>query len=248
MIRHKVILSAASPTPPNTRRYPLSYVFSGHYYWDDGNLYAQEASGLWWSDVAYSDTNAHFLHMAGNYLNPQDNTVKDDGIALRCVSYFIFARRYPLSYVLSGFYSWYDGTLGYQETIAGYWWSTAALSNSDAYDLGIGTSAIFTHGNHTKTNGMALRYISVSNFTRRYPLSYVYSGNYAGTTGSMQYQGTDGYNWSTTAKDNGISYAFYFGDNALVTIDREYPKTVYFALRFTKCPSVSAFVCILGYI
>ena len=45
-------LSAASPTPCYTRRYPLSYVYSGRYGWGGGNLISQDFDGDWWSTAA----------------------------------------------------------------------------------------------------------------------------------------------------------------------------------------------------
>ncbi|MBQ3469849.1 hypothetical protein IJH16_02665 [Candidatus Saccharibacteria bacterium] len=79
-------LSAASPTPPNTRRYPLSYVFSGNYLWGDGDLYGQGSIGLWWSATASSASGAYDLYMTSSNLFPQDNSNIARGATLRCVS------------------------------------------------------------------------------------------------------------------------------------------------------------------
>ena len=70
------------------RRYPLSYVFSGYYYWGDGNLYYQGFAGYWWSTAAYSDSNAYYLSTLSSFLNPHDNGTKAFGFALRSISRF----------------------------------------------------------------------------------------------------------------------------------------------------------------
>ena len=68
------------------RRYPLSYVFSGRYYWGSGTLYYQDSGGYWWSTAAYSGSNAYYLGMDSSNLGPQSNANKAFGFALRCVS------------------------------------------------------------------------------------------------------------------------------------------------------------------
>ena len=68
------------------RRYPLSYVFSGRYYWGSGTLYYQDSGGYWWSTAAYSGSNAYYLGMDSSNLGPQSNANKAYGFALRCVS------------------------------------------------------------------------------------------------------------------------------------------------------------------
>ena len=90
--RQLAFLSAASTTPPNTRRYPLSYVYSGRYSWGDGDLYLQDSYGVWWSTAASSDSNAYLLYMDSNSLLPQHNVNKALGFALHCVSY---STKYP---------------------------------------------------------------------------------------------------------------------------------------------------------
>ncbi|MBR5408419.1 hypothetical protein IK112_00530, partial [Candidatus Saccharibacteria bacterium] len=59
------------------------YVFSGEYYWGNGDLYGQNSVGYWWSTAAYSDSNAYHLYMNSSALNPQYNYNKADGFALR---------------------------------------------------------------------------------------------------------------------------------------------------------------------
>ena len=69
------------------RRYPLSYVFSGYYYWGNGNLTNPDSVGYWWSTAANSDSNAYHVLMHSSALNPQSNANKALGFTLRCVSY-----------------------------------------------------------------------------------------------------------------------------------------------------------------
>ena len=70
-----------------SRRYPLSYVYSGYYYWGNGNLNGQDSLGYWWSTAAYSDSRAYSLAMSSSHLDPQDNSSEALGFALRCISY-----------------------------------------------------------------------------------------------------------------------------------------------------------------
>ncbi|MBQ3469474.1 hypothetical protein IJH16_00660 [Candidatus Saccharibacteria bacterium] len=75
------------PTPPNARRYPLSYVISGRYDWSNGNLYYQDSVGNWWSTTAYSGSNAYNLYMNSSSLGPQSNNTKAHGFPLRSTKY-----------------------------------------------------------------------------------------------------------------------------------------------------------------
>ncbi|MBR5408551.1 hypothetical protein IK112_01220, partial [Candidatus Saccharibacteria bacterium] len=140
----------------HARRYPLSYVYSGYYYWGDGYLYYQGSYGGWWSTTATSDSSAYNLGMASSYLDPQLNSSKAGGVSLRCTFCFTFSRRYPLSYVFSGVYYWGGGNLAYQDSV-GAWWSTTASSASNAYHLNMNSSNLDPQGNNTKASGFALR-------------------------------------------------------------------------------------------
>ncbi|MBQ3309670.1 hypothetical protein IJG78_03270 [Candidatus Saccharibacteria bacterium] len=74
------------------------------------------------------------------------------------------ARRYPLSYIYSGYYYWGDGGyLGTQGTY-GDFWSNLANSSTHAHSSYINSSTL-THGTSNKANGYALRYINFDNFT-----------------------------------------------------------------------------------
>ncbi len=67
------------------------------------------------------------------------------------------ARRYPLSYVFSGYYRWGNGNLNNQDS-DGYWWSTAAYSDSIAYYLSMYSSGLYPQTTNSKTYGFSLRY------------------------------------------------------------------------------------------
>ncbi|MBQ3469679.1 hypothetical protein IJH16_01770 [Candidatus Saccharibacteria bacterium] len=194
-------LSAASPTPPIALRYPLSYVFSGAYYWGDGNLDTQGSRGLWWSTKASSDSNAYDLVMGDNYLAPQDSSNKARGWALRCVSYSTSTRRYPLSYVYDGYYFWSDGTLNYQDSNSRYW-ATTAYSYNVAYYFGLWDGTADPQAITNTPVGGSLHFT----IARRYPLSYVFSGNYYWGGGYLGNQGSLGYWWSTTALSDSLAY------------------------------------------
>ncbi len=89
IVRPTGLLSAASPTPPNTRRYPLSYVWSGLYVWyaDTGKLQYQSSDGLFWSLTPTTSVGrpaAYYLRLNVNLI-PQEIGVKEYGFALRCV-------------------------------------------------------------------------------------------------------------------------------------------------------------------
>ena len=68
------------------RSYPLSFVFSGNYYWGHGSLYYQSTGGHWWSSTVVSDTNSRSLYVYSSELRPQGNNNKLYGFGVRCVS------------------------------------------------------------------------------------------------------------------------------------------------------------------
>ena len=139
------------------RRYPLSYVFSGYYRWGNGNLDNQDSYGLWWSTTANSGSNAYYLGMDSRDLNPQLSHNKANGFALRCVSYSTSTRRYPLSYVMAGNYSWSAGGLYNQADSLGAWWSTIAYGDNAAYVLLLVVSGLDPQYNYGRLGGFSLR-------------------------------------------------------------------------------------------
>ncbi|MBQ3469678.1 hypothetical protein IJH16_01765 [Candidatus Saccharibacteria bacterium] len=80
---------------------------------------------------------------------------------LSAPSYFTGARRYPLSYVFSGFYGWGNGDLSRQDS-DGNWWSITAVDNTSAYALRIPTQTIMPRDSNGKHAGFPLRCVSYS--------------------------------------------------------------------------------------
>ncbi|MBR5408654.1 hypothetical protein IK112_01770 [Candidatus Saccharibacteria bacterium] len=160
------------------------------------------------------------------------------------------ARRYPLSYVYSGLYEWVSGRYLYGQGDFGYWWSALANNSSNAYYLNMHNSLLDPQVSNSKTYGWALR----SNTPRRYPLSYVYSGNYGWTSstgdGVLNMQGGIARFWTTLTvnTDRATSLRIYDGAGEYLTPQWSDGKTIGGSLRYISvsipCPSVSAFVCI----
>ncbi|MBR3233702.1 hypothetical protein IKG12_02480 [Candidatus Saccharibacteria bacterium] len=66
------------------RSYPLSYVYSGYYYWDTGRLYDQTVIGSYWSSSIVSSTSSYDLAMNNTRLIKANSGNKRYGLALRC--------------------------------------------------------------------------------------------------------------------------------------------------------------------
>ena len=64
--------------------YPLSYVYSGLYYWGTGRLYQQTLYGYYWSSTIYDSSNSYDLTMYGSRLIKAHTYNKRCGFALRC--------------------------------------------------------------------------------------------------------------------------------------------------------------------
>ncbi|MBQ3309394.1 hypothetical protein IJG78_01815 [Candidatus Saccharibacteria bacterium] len=129
---------------------------SGDYYWygDNGGWLGYQNEFIFaWTSTTTDSTKAINLGVHNNNLNPVSEYSKNVGMALRSTT----ARRYPLSYVFSGFYGWGDGFLRNQDS-SGDWWSTAAYSGSnDAYTLYMGSSGLYPQNNDNKAYGFSLR-------------------------------------------------------------------------------------------
>ena len=127
------VLSAPSFYSTGARRYPLSYVISGRYFWNEGRLYGQGNDGdvQFMSSTSISDTQGSFLVIYGSVLDTQRSSNKLHGINLRST----IARRYPLSYVIAGFYRWHEGSLGGIQDGYSYWWASTTLDASAAKAL-----------------------------------------------------------------------------------------------------------------
>ena len=207
------VLSAPSFYSTGARRYPLSYVYSGTYSWGVGDLYNQGSVGYGMSTTAQSDRGAYFLSVHSGGLVPQGNDSKTYSLPLCCVS--TQARRYPLSYVLSGRYFWnttagggYD-KLDFQGTY-GFWWTSAPISATGAYSMGINGGLVAREDG--KAAGFPLRSIS----TRRYPLSYVFAGVYWLSGGTLDGQGAYSIWRSSTAIDNDNAYGLSTNSSSLL--------------------------------
>ncbi|MBR5408675.1 hypothetical protein IK112_01875 [Candidatus Saccharibacteria bacterium] len=142
-----------------SRRYPLSYVISGRYFWNEGKLYGQGNDGdvQFMSSTSISDTQGSGLVIYGSVLDTQRGTNKLHSINLRST----IARRYPLSYVLSGFFYWGNNYglagLGDQGTGGHLHSATPDSGVSDnMYYLYITGSNVIPQGNNNKTFGFAL--------------------------------------------------------------------------------------------
>ncbi|MBR5408726.1 hypothetical protein IK112_02135 [Candidatus Saccharibacteria bacterium] len=76
--------------------------------------------------------------------------------ATRFSSHSTGARRYPLSYVFSGYYDWNGtGSLGTQDS-NGFWWSAMTGSDGIAYLMYINNSTIGSRNGNHKAIGQAL--------------------------------------------------------------------------------------------
>ncbi len=71
----------------------------------------------------------------------------------------IAGRSYPLSYLLSGYYSWSSGRLGYLGSY-GYWWSNTIEGGGNAYFLIIYEDEIFADAYNSMSGGFPLRCVS----------------------------------------------------------------------------------------
>ena len=81
----KYLVSLSFTGSLGARSYPLSYVYSGRYYWDTGRLYGQTIYGLYWSSSIANNSNNYGLHMASTRLIKANTNDKRSGNALRCV-------------------------------------------------------------------------------------------------------------------------------------------------------------------
>ncbi len=69
----------------NAHKTPLSLVYSGSYFWINGNLSGRGSNGSFWSSTPYSTAGAHVLYFGSTHLVPQDGYGKIYGFTIRCV-------------------------------------------------------------------------------------------------------------------------------------------------------------------
>ena len=156
-VKHKYSNSTSA------RRYPLSYVLSGQYYWAEGSLLGQNEYGGWQSTTANSSNSyVYFLYISNNSLLSQgDEGHKPSGLSLHSIK----ARRYPLSYVNQvGAYYWKTGDL-YNQNSLGHWWANAAYSNDNAQYMIIAATYLTAEGNNEKLYGFSLRFTFYKDFS-----------------------------------------------------------------------------------
>ena len=68
------------------RLMPTSVPRAGYYLYTGGTLDDRGSSGLYWSGVAYSSTNAYYLHFDSGQLLTQYSYTKSNGRSVRCVA------------------------------------------------------------------------------------------------------------------------------------------------------------------
>ena len=66
------------------KSYPLDYVYSGNYNWNNGRLYSQGVDAYLWSSTIVSSTNAYRLYTWSTVVRPAESDNKAVGRALRC--------------------------------------------------------------------------------------------------------------------------------------------------------------------
>ncbi|MBR3157215.1 hypothetical protein IKF20_02170 [Candidatus Saccharibacteria bacterium] len=68
------------------KSYPFSYVYSGYYLWNTGNLYNQSISGYYWSSSIINSDGAYRPSTWSTGIKPSDAANKAGGYNLRCVT------------------------------------------------------------------------------------------------------------------------------------------------------------------
>ena len=71
------------------KMYPLSYIYSGYYYWGLGRLYYQGSVGYYWSQTIVGSASAYGLDTWSGAIRPSDIASRSFGFPLRCVSFGI---------------------------------------------------------------------------------------------------------------------------------------------------------------
>ena len=66
------------------KSYPLSYVYSGSYYWNVGRLYYQSYAGYYWASTILNGTAAYRLDTYSSIIRPTNAATKAGGFAIRC--------------------------------------------------------------------------------------------------------------------------------------------------------------------
>ena len=69
------------------KSYPLDYVYSGNYNWNNGRLYSQGVDAYLWSSTIGSSAAAYRLATWSTGVHPAESDTKALGRALRCVKH-----------------------------------------------------------------------------------------------------------------------------------------------------------------
>ena len=90
------------------KSYPLSYVFSGIFFWIRGQLSLQDSDGYYWSSTIVNNTSAYDHNTWATVIRPSSTYAKGGGMALRCVlcilasgkrAYFYFEKQKSRAFV-----------------------------------------------------------------------------------------------------------------------------------------------------
>ena len=67
-------------------QFPFSLPYGGGVSRPTGGWYGRSTNGYFWSEGAYSGSNARYLAFGGAYVNPEDDHYKTTGFPVRCVA------------------------------------------------------------------------------------------------------------------------------------------------------------------
>ena len=85
LLRHWCLRSSFDSTGSlGARSYPLSYVYTGYYYWGTGRLYDQAIAGRYWSPSIKNNIHGYYQSMNSINLVVANDTNKRCGLTLRC--------------------------------------------------------------------------------------------------------------------------------------------------------------------
>ena len=162
----------------NAHKTPLSLVYSGSYYWIDGNLGNRGSGGYFWSSTASGTTGARYLYFNSTRLVPQSNVNKIDGLTIRCVAQKLFlirntnyslqdndstsslnTHKTPLSLVYSGNSNWAEGYLAFRGS-NGYFWSSTPDSTAIARVLDFYSTRLLPLNGGDKVGGFTIRCVA----------------------------------------------------------------------------------------
>ena len=86
LLTTKYSVASSTDGSRKARNYPLSIIFSGDYYWVNGDLYNRGAAGFYWSSAPYAYTNSRDLGFHSTVVDTQSGYDKTYGLTVRCVA------------------------------------------------------------------------------------------------------------------------------------------------------------------